>query len=148
MRAVVQRVLEASVEVAEVRISHIGRGLLVLLGVAHADGEAEADWMTDKLLGLRIFANPDGKFDASLLDVGGAALVVSQFTLYGDTRKGRRPSFTAAAPPAQAEPLYRRVVDGLAARGVPTGAGRFGATMQVHLVNDGPVTLIVDSATG
>jgi D-tyrosyl-tRNA(Tyr) deacylase len=146
MRAVVQRVREASVEVAEVRISQIGRGLLILLGITHGDGEAEADWMIDKMVGLRIFSNAEGRFDASLLDIGGAALVVSQFTLYGDTRKGRRPSFIAAAAPEQAEPLYQRVVDGISARGVPTGAGRFGANMQVHLVNDGPVTLVLDTA--
>jgi D-tyrosyl-tRNA(Tyr) deacylase len=146
MRAVVQRVREASVEVAEVQISQIGRGLLILLGITHDDGEAEADWMIDKLVGLRIFSNAEGKFDASLLDVGGGMLVVSQFTLYGDTRKGRRPSFVAAAAPEHAEPLYQRVVDGISARGIPTGTGRFGADMQVHLVNDGPVTLVVDTA--
>lgn len=104
--------------------------------------------MIEKLVGLRIFSNAEGKFDASLLDVGGGALVVSQFTLYGDTRKGRRPSFVAAAAPDQAEPLYQRVVDGISARGIPTGAGRFGADMQVHLVNDGPVTLVIDSPAG
>lgn len=104
--------------------------------------------MIEKLVGLRIFSNAEGKFDASLLDVGGGALVVSQFTLYGDTRKGRRPSFVSAAAPDQAEPLYQRVVDGISARGVPTGAGRFGADMQVHLVNDGPVTLVIDSPAG
>ena len=101
--------------------------------------------MVDKLLGLRIFENRDGKFDASVADVGGAVLVVSQFTLYGDTRKGRRPSFTAAAPAAQAEPLYERVAGAIAGRGVPVGAGRFGARMAVSLVNDGPVTLLLDS---
>src|SRR5215475_300306 len=110
MRAVIQRVREASVDVDGERIGHIGRGLLVLIGISVHDGPPQADWMADKLLGLRVFENGAGKFDASVVDVGGAVLVVSQFTLYGDTRKGRRPSFTAAAPATQAEPLYERVV--------------------------------------
>ena len=148
MRAVVQRVREASVDVDGERISHIGRGLLVLLGVSVHDGPSQANWLADKLLGLRIFENAEGRFDASVTDVGGAVLVVSQFTLYGDTRKGRRPSFTAAAPGPQAEPLYERVVAGIAARGVPVGSGRFGAHMAVTLVNDGPVTLLIDSDGG
>lgn len=129
------------------RISHIGRGLLVLLGISTEDGPPQAEWMVEKLLGLRVFENAAGKFDASVVDVGGAVLVVSQFTLYGDTRKGRRPSFSAAAPAAHAEPLYERVVSAIAARGVPVGAGRFGASMAVALVNDGPVTLLIDSDT-
>ena len=146
MRAVIQRVREASVDVEGERIGHIGRGLLVLVGIAVNDGPPQAEWMVDKLLGLRVFENAAGKFDASVVEVGGAVLVVSQFTLYGDTRKGRRPSFTAAAPAAHAEPLYERVVAAIAARGVPVAAGRFGARMAVHLVNDGPVTLWLDSA--
>jgi D-tyrosyl-tRNA(Tyr) deacylase len=145
MRAVVQRVCEASVEVAGETVSHIDAGLLVLLGVSTTDGPADADWMADKLVGLRIFGNAAGKFDASVRDVRGAVLVVSQFTLCGDTRKGRRPSFSGAAPGAQAEPLYRRVVEAVAARGIPVGSGRFGAQMRVHLVNDGPVTILLDS---
>jgi D-tyrosyl-tRNA(Tyr) deacylase len=145
MRAVIQRVREASVDVDGERVGHIGRGLLVLLGVSVADGPRQADWMVDKLLGLRLFENDQGKFDASVTDVGGAVLVVSQFTLYGDTRKGRRPSFTAAAAGPQAEPLYERVVAAIADRGVPVSAGRFGARMTVSLVNDGPVTLLLDS---
>lgn len=145
MRAVIQRVREASVDVDGERIGHIGRGLLVLVGVSITDGPRQADWMADKLLGLRVFENDAGNFDASVGDVGGAVLVVSQFTLYGDTRKGRRPSFAAAAPSAQAEPLYERVVAALAGRGVPVSAGRFGAHMAVSLVNDGPVTLLLDS---
>lgn len=145
MRAVIQRVREASVDVDGERVGHIGRGLLVLLGVSVHDGPRQADWMADKLLGLRVFENAEGKFDASVVDIGGAVLVVSQFTLYGETRKGRRPSFSAAAPAAQAEPLYERVVAAIAGRGVAVGAGRFGAHMAVSLVNDGPVTLVLDS---
>jgi D-tyrosyl-tRNA(Tyr) deacylase len=145
MRAVVQRVSEASVEVGGATVSHIDAGLLVLLGVSTADGPDDADWVADKLVGLRIFENAAGKFDASVRDVGGAVLVVSQFTLCGDTRKGRRPSFSSAAPGAQAEPLYRHVLDAVAARGVPVGSGCFGARMRVHLVNDGPVTILLDS---
>jgi D-tyrosyl-tRNA(Tyr) deacylase len=145
MRAVVQRVREASVDVGDERISHIGRGLLVLIGISVDDGPRQADWMVDKVLGLRVFENDAGKFDQSVIDIGGAVLVVSQFTLYGDTRKGRRPSFSAAAPGPHAEPLYERVVAAIAARGVPVGAGRFGAHMAVRLVNDGPVTLLLES---
>ena len=145
MRAVIQRVLEASVDVDGERISHIGRGLLVLMGVALDDGPRQADWMVEKLLSLRLFENAAGKLDASVVEVGGAVLMVSQFTLYADTRKGRRPSFSAAAPADLAQPLYRRMIDAIAARGVPVGAGRFGARMAVRLVNDGPVTILLDS---
>jgi D-tyrosyl-tRNA(Tyr) deacylase len=145
VRAVVQRVSRAAVSVDGRVVARIGRGLLVLLGVAADDGEAVADWMADKLLGLRIFANDAGKFDRSVADVGGEVLVVSQFTLYADTRKGRRPSFVGAAPPEHAAPLYERVVERIA-RGVPVQPGVFGAHMDVELVNDGPVTVIVDSA--
>jgi len=145
MRAVIQRVLEASVDVDGERISHIGRGLLVLMGVALDDGPRQADWMVEKLLGLRLFENAAGKLDASVVEVGGAVLMVSQFTLYADTRKGRRPSFSAAAPADLAQPLYQRMIDAIAARGVPVGAGRFGARMAVRLVNDGPVTILLDS---
>ena len=145
MRAVVQRVREASVEVAGSEVAHIDRGLLVSVGIAAADTPAQAGWMADKLVGLRIFENAGGKFDASVVDVGGAVLVVSQFTLYADTRKGRRPSFTDAAPPEVAEPLYERVVAAIGAHGVPVGSGRFGAHMAVRLVNDGPVTILLDS---
>ena len=148
MRAVIQRVREASVDVDGERISHIDRGLLVLVGVSTQDGPQQAEWLADKLLGLRIFENADGRFDSSVADVGGAVLVVSQFTLYGDTSRGRRPSFTAAAPGPQAEPLYERVVAAIAARGVPVCSGRFGAHMAVHLVNDGPVTVLLDSDGG
>jgi len=145
MRAVVQRVREASVEVAGSELAHIDRGLLVLIGVAARDAPGQAEWLADKLVGLRIFENAAGKFDASVADVGGAVLVVSQFTLYADTRKGRRPSFSDAAAPELAEPLYERVVAAIAARGVPVGSGRFGAHMAVRLINDGPVTILLDS---
>lgn len=145
MRTVVQRVSEASVDVEGTEVGRIGRGLLVFLGVAGTDSTADADWMVDKLLDLRLFENAAGQIDASVIDVQGAVLMVSQFTLYADTRKGRRPSFSRAAAAEQAEPLYRRVLQGIAARGVPVGAGRFGAHMLVRAVNDGPVTLIVDS---
>lgn len=116
-----------------------------MIGISLRDGPEQAEWVADKMLGLRIFENAEGKFDASVVDVGGAVLVVSQFTLYGDTRKGRRPSFTAAAPSAQAEPLYERVIAAIAGRGVAVSHGRFGAHMAVSLVNDGPVTLLLDS---
>jgi D-tyrosyl-tRNA(Tyr) deacylase len=144
VRAVVQRVARASVRVDGRVVGNIGRGLLVLLGVAADDREPVADWMADKLLGLRIFENEAGKFDLSVTEIGGEVLVVSQFTLYADTRKGRRPSFAGAAAPEQAEPLYERVMQRMA-RGVPVQRGVFGAHMHVELVNDGPVTVIVDS---
>ena len=146
MRAVVQRVRSARVVVGEEVVGAVGRGLLVLLGVAPTDTAAEAQWLADKVVGLRIFADDDGKMNRSVADVGGGVLVVSQFTLYGDCRKGRRPSFVGAAPPEIAEPLYEAFLDAVRALGVPTAAGRFGAMMQVELVNDGPVTLILETA--
>ncbi len=145
MRAVVQRVSEASVTVDGRVVGAIGRGFLVLLGVTHGDGEAEALWLARKIAGLRIFEDEAGKFNRSLADVGGAMLVVSQFTLYGDARKGRRPSFTDAARPEHAEPLCDRFVELLRAEGVPVETGVFGAMMAVQLVNDGPVTLWLDT---
>jgi len=145
MRAVVQRVRSAAVRVDGERVGAIERGLLVLLGVAVGDGDAEADWLAAKLAGLRIFADAAGNFAHSVGEVGGAVLVVSQFTLCADTRKGRRPSFTAAAPPPLAEALYRRFAMRLAALGVAVEMGRFGAAMEVSLINDGPVTIIVDT---
>ncbi|MCB0247352.1 MAG: D-tyrosyl-tRNA(Tyr) deacylase [Anaerolineae bacterium] len=146
MRAVVQRVSEASVTVDGRTVGAIGRGFLVLLGVTHVDGEAEAVWLARKIAGLRIFEDEAGKFNRSLADVDGAVLVVSQFTLYGDARKGRRPSFTEAARPEHAEPLCDLFVDLLRAEGVAVETGIFGAMMAVHLVNDGPVTLLLDTA--
>ncbi len=145
MRAVVQRVASARVEVeGEVR-GRIDRGLLVLLGVGRGDTRKEATWLADKIAGLRVFEDDAGKMNLSLEDVGGSMLVVSQFTLYGDCRKGRRPSFTGAAPPDEAERLYEVFVARLKEHGLPVEAGVFQAKMQVHLVNDGPVTLVVES---
>jgi D-tyrosyl-tRNA(Tyr) deacylase len=143
MRAVVQRVSSASVTVAGEVVGAIEAGLLVLLGVAEGDGEDEAVRLAAKLAKLRIFER-DGKFDLSLLDTGGAALVVSQFTLLADTRKGNRPSFTEAARPEVAEPLYERFSAELRTLGVRVEQGRFGAHMEVALVNDGPVTILLD----
>jgi D-tyrosyl-tRNA(Tyr) deacylase len=140
MRALVQRVSRAAVTVDGERVSEIGPGMLVLLGVRRGDGEEEADWIVRKLLALRIFEDDDGRMNRSVADAGGAILCVSQFTLYGDARKGNRPGFTDAAPPDEAEPLYERVREGLGAQG-----GRFGAHMVVELANDGPVTLIVEA---
>ncbi len=145
MRAVIQRVSRAHVTVGDEVVGEIGPGLLVLLGVTHEDTPEQARWLADKVVGLRIFSDADGKMNRSLLDVDGAVLVVSQFTLYGDCRKGRRPSFIDAAPPEIAVPRYEEFVNAVRAQGVPTATGRFGAMMQVELVNDGPVTLIVDS---
>jgi D-tyrosyl-tRNA(Tyr) deacylase len=146
MRSVVQRVSQASVAVDGQEVGAIGRGFLVLLGVTHDDGEAEAAALARKIAGLRIFEDAAGKFNLALSDVGGAVLVVSQFTLYGDARKGRRPSFTAAARPEQAEPLCDRFVELLRGENLPVQTGVFGAIMAVHLVNDGPVTLWLDTA--
>jgi D-tyrosyl-tRNA(Tyr) deacylase len=143
VKAVVQRVGEASVAVDGEEVARIGRGLLVLLGVHRDDGEAEADRMAEKLLALRMFPDAEGRMNRSVRDSGGELLCVSQFTLYGDTRKGTRPSFGDAAPAELAEPLYERVRSKLGAQG-----GVFGAQMAVALVNDGPVTLVVDVAAG
>ncbi|HVG95995.1 MAG TPA: D-aminoacyl-tRNA deacylase [Chloroflexota bacterium] len=145
MRAVVQRVSQAHVRVGEREVGRIGSGLLVLVAATHGDGPADAAWLVDKLANLRIFEDDSGKMNRSLLDSGGAALVVSQFTLYGDTRRGRRPSFVGAAAPELAAGLIEQVVAGLGASGIPTATGRFGAHMMVALENDGPVTLILDS---
>lgn len=145
MRAVVQRVAEARVRVDDAVVGAIDTGLLVLLGVGHGDTAAHADRLADKIVGLRIFENDAGKLDHSVVDVGGAILVVSQFTLLADTRKGRRPSFSEAAPPDIAVPLYEHFIATLAARGIPVACGRFGAAMDVHLVNRGPLTLLLDT---
>ena len=146
MRAVVQRVSRASVAVAGEEISAIGRGILVLVGVTHDDDEEDAAYLARKIAGLRLFEDEQGKMNRSLADVGGEILVVSQFTLYGDVRKGRRPSFIEAARPERAEALIERFVDHLRAAGLPTRTGRFQAHMEVCLCNDGPVTLILDTA--
>ena len=145
MRAVIQRVSEASVYVHGERTGQIGQGLAVLLGIAADDTQSDADYLSEKIIGLRIFPDEAGKFARSVQDVNGAILVVSQFTLYGDCRKGRRPSFTAAAAVDKALPLYEYFVGTLRQKQVPVATGRFQAAMAVHLVNDGPVTLIVDS---
>ncbi len=145
MRAVVQRVSRASVAVSGEVIGRCGPGLLVLLAVAPGDGEAQARWLAAKLSGLRIFPDDAGRMNRSVLDIGGGVLVVSQFTLYGDCRRGRRPSFVRSAGPELAEPLYERFCELLAEAGLPVERGRFGAHMAVSSVNDGPVTLIVDT---
>lgn len=144
MRALVQRVARAEVRVAGERVGAIGTGLLVLLGVGAGDTAAEADWLAAKVAGLRIFEGAGGKFERDLAAVGGAILVVSQFTLYGDCRRGRRPDFTRSADPRSAEALYERFVARLRADGHPVETGVFGAMMAVELVNDGPVTLLVE----
>lgn len=144
MRAVVQRVLSARVEVESAVVGAIGPGLLVLLGVSADDTEAAARSLARRCARLRIFENQEGKFDRSVLDLGGEALVVSQFTLIADTAKGHRPSFTRAARPEHAEPLYEAFCDALAEQGVPVATGRFGARMTVMLQNDGPVTLLLE----
>jgi D-aminoacyl-tRNA deacylase len=144
MRAVVQRVSSARVVVGSDVVGEIGRGLCVLLGVARSDGEAEAERLAGRVARLRIFENDEGRFDRSLLDVDGAALVVSQFTLIADTAKGNRPSFTDAAPAEQAEPLYESFCAALRELGVDVATGRFGARMAVELVNDGPVTIVLE----
>ena len=145
MRAVVQRVSRASVAVEGRVAGRIGRGLLVLLGVGQGDGEADGDYLADKLAGLRVFPDEAGQMNRSVAEAGGALLVVSQFTLYGDCRRGRRPSYTEAAPPEEAERLYERVCARLRAAGFEVAQGVFRATMEVELVNDGPVTLLLDS---
>jgi D-aminoacyl-tRNA deacylase len=145
MRAVVQRVSEASVRVGDEVVGRIGRGLLVLIGVARADGEREADYLAEKVAHLRVFEDDDGKLNRSVLDVGGEVLVVSQFTLLGDCRKGRRPSFIEAADPEHGNRLYGHFVERVALEGAPVQTGRFRALMAVSLVNDGPVTLVIDT---
>ena len=145
MRAVLQRVTSARVTVAGETVGAIGPGWLVLLGVAPTDTPADAAWLADKVTGLRAFPDDAGKMNHAVAEVGGGVLVVSNFTLYADTTKGRRPSFLAAARPEVAEPLYERLLHELRLLGVPVQGGRFGADMRVELVNDGPVTLTLDS---
>ncbi|MSQ94629.1 MAG: D-tyrosyl-tRNA(Tyr) deacylase [Gemmataceae bacterium] len=145
MRAVVQRVSCASVVIAGETVGAISAGLVVLLGVTHDDTPSQAKWLAEKIAGLRIFNDAEGKMNRDLADINGAMLIVSQFTLYGDCKKGKRPSFIDAAPPPIAIPLYEAFINGVKALGIPTATGRFGADMKVELVNDGPVTLIVDS---
>ena len=146
MRAVVQRVKSASVTVDGQRISEIGKGFLVLLGVGQADTDADLDYMVNKVANLRVFEDDEGRMNRSLLEVGGEALVVSQFTLFGDCRKGRRPSFIDAARPEKADAMYEAFMQALSKLGIPVKAGIFQAMMDVALINDGPVTILLDSS--
>ena len=145
MRSVVQRVKRASVSVNGERVGIISTGLLVLLAVGQEDGVDDINWMIDKLVGLRIFEDQGGKMNRSVLDVGGEILMVSQFTLYGDCRKGKRPSFTTAAPPEQAKAFFDQCVEGIRSYGLKVETGIFQAEMDVELINDGPVTILLDS---
>ena len=145
MRALLQRVSRASVTVDEQVVGQIGQGLLVLLGVGQDDSEVQVKTLADKIAHLRIFGDDEGKMNRSLLDIGGEVLVISQFTLYANARRGRRPSFTDAAPPALAEPLVERFKDALASFGLPVASGIFGAYMTIDLRNEGPVTVLLDS---
>lgn len=144
MRVLLQRVSQARVEIDGEVVGAIGRGFVVLLGVAQDDGPAEAAWLANKVAGLRLFEDAGGKMNLALEDVGGSVLVVSQFTLYGDASRGRRPSFSHAAPPEQAEPLVEAFIAGLRDAGLTVATGRFGAMMEVIIHNDGPVTLLVE----
>ncbi|MFO7537051.1 MAG: D-aminoacyl-tRNA deacylase [Chloroflexota bacterium] len=144
MKALLQRVSYAGVTVDGKSVGQIERGFCVLLGVTHSDTEAEAEWIANKIAGLRLFEDEAGKMNLALADVGGAVLVISQFTLYGDARKGRRPSFTAAAPPEQAQPLVDYLIDQLRRQGLTVATGLFGAMMQVEIHNEGPVTLMIE----
>jgi len=146
MRAVVQRVVHASVAVNGHQLAQIGRGLAVLVGVAAEDTPADVAYLAGKIAGLRVFEDRNGKLNLSVADIGGSVLLVSQFTLYGDCRKGRRPSFTRAADPERAAELYGQLAEELRARGLPVQCGQFRAHMQLSLVNDGPVTLLLDSS--
>lgn len=146
MIAVIQRVSEASVIVNGAVVGEIGHGFVVLLGVAKGDGDKEIKYLCEKIANLRVFDNEEGKFGKSLLDIGGAALIVSQFTLLGNWRKGRRPGYEAAAPPEEAEPLVEKFTEVLGSLGIPVQSGRFGASMKVSLVNEGPVTFVLDTS--
>lgn len=146
MRVVLQRVSKASVTIGGRVAGAVGRGFCLLVGFAHGDTTEQVDWMVEKVAGLRLFSDAEGKMNLGLAEVGGAVLVISQFTVYGDASKGRRPSFIDAARPDTAIPLYERFVAGLRARGLETATGEFGADMQVEIHNDGPVTLILDRA--
>ena len=145
MRVVLQRVHRAEVQVAGEQVGACGRGFLLLVGVGPQDNEKDAAWLAKKIAGLRIFPDPEGRMNLSILDVQGSALSISQFTLYGDCKKGRRPSFIGAAKPELAEPLWEKFCDLLNAEGVATARGRFGADMQISALADGPVTLVLES---
>ena len=144
MKAFIQRVSRASVSLADGTSRSIGKGLVILVGVAKGDSGVDAAWLADKTAALRIFSNEEGKFDYSLLDIRGEALVVSQFTLYADCRKGRRPDFTLAGAPGEAEKLYKEFAQGLRDKGIAVKTGEFGARMEVEIVNDGPVTILLE----
>lgn len=148
MRALVQRVRNASVRVDQAEISRVGPGLLILLGVRAGEGSAPAARLAERCASLRIFEDPEGKMNRSVRDIGGAALVVPQFTLYADTSGGRRPGFEGAARPEEAEPAYERFCEALASEGVPVSRGQFGATMDVELLNQGPATFLLQSPEG
>lgn len=148
MKAVIQRVTEASVSVDGEEVSRIGTGFLILLGVETGDTEKDADWLIEKCTGLRIYEDEQGKMNRGLSDVGGEILAVSQFTLLGDCKHGRRPSFTRAEKPEEADALYRYFVEGCRSKGIPTQTGRFRTHMRVSLVNDGPVTMLLDTREG
>ncbi len=145
MRAVIQRVSRASVKSNSTTTGTIKKGLVVLLAFRTEDTRTEVQWMADKIINLRIFADDKGKMNRSLADIDGEMLIVSQFTLYGDCRKGRRPGYSTAAPPQIAEPLYQQYITEIKSRQIRTGTGTFGATMEVEIINDGPVTLLLDS---
>jgi D-tyrosyl-tRNA(Tyr) deacylase len=145
MRAVVQRVNRAAIKIDGICTAKIGRGLVILLGIRGDDNVADLMWMAEKIIHLRIFPDSEGKMNTSLADMGGEMLIVSQFTLYGDCRKGRRPGFSAAAPPELAEPLYNQFIEEVRRQGIPVGTGTFQAEMAVDLINDGPVTILLDS---
>lgn len=145
MRAVVQRVSRAAVLVEDQTVGSIGEGLVVLLGIHTDDGDREARWMADKIVNLRIFADESGKMNRSLVDIGKEMLIVSQFTLYGDCRKGRRPGYSSAAPPEKAEPMYRKFIELVKKHKINTATGQFQEMMEVSITNSGPVTLLLDS---
>ena len=145
MRAVIQRVSRAEVVISSTTTASIGKGLAVFLGMGGSDSASDLVWMADKIINLRIFPDENGKMNASLADINGEMLIVSQFTLHGDCRKGRRPGFSAAAPPQVAEPLYNRFIEEVRQRGISLATGTFQAAMAVSLVNDGPVTILLDS---
>ncbi|HBH27610.1 MAG: D-tyrosyl-tRNA(Tyr) deacylase [Desulfofustis sp. PB-SRB1] len=145
MRAVIQRVTKARVVVAHRTVGSIDAGVAVLLAVHHDDGDRQIQWLAEKIINLRIFSDSDGRMNRSLADIGGEMLIVSQFTLYGDCRKGRRPSYHEAAPPARARELYERFIKEVAHHGTKTATGCFGAEMELSVTNDGPVTIIIDT---
>ena len=148
MRVILQRVSSASVSVGTEEVASIGAGFLALVGIAVGDGPEDVDTAVSKIRGLRVFPDDEGRMNLGIADVGGSVLVVSQFTLYAEMARGRRPSFTGAAEPSLAEPLIKRMIEGLRSSGVPTESGVFGAKMSVALVNDGPVTLVLDVRQG